>query len=221
DLARRDLSGRIFRIHELRVRVGERDSDAFLHDPVDRVAVRDRRRFREAIALDDSSAGRGLELLPHFVRERCRAGNAHAHWAAVATTFRWMSIAPFGVPVVPPVYCRTATLSGFAGVCTESVGVFARSANRWIHGSCGIERGQWPAFWRSFFVLIGYSCRSGVLRNSAASQTTTLWTWVSAFALETLCQNTSRATTVSTPASFHRTSSSRGVRIGFVWTTIA
>src|SRR5207247_4726116 len=93
--------------------------------------------------------------------------------------------------------------------------------NRWIHGSCGIERGQWPAFWRSFFVLIGYSCRSGVLRNSAASQTTTLWTWVPAFALETLCQNRSRATTVSTPASFHRTSSYRGVRIGFVWTTIA
>src|SRR5437667_5918022 len=147
--------------------------------------------------------------------------NHAAHWAAFATRFRWVSIAPFGVPVVPPVYCRTATLSGFAGVCTESVGVFARSANRWIHGSCGIERGQWPAFWRSFFLLIGYSCRSGVLRNSAASQTTTLWTWVPAFALETLCQNRSRATTVSTPASFHRTSSSRGVRIGFVWTTIA
>src|SRR5213079_2575547 len=50
-----DLSGCIFRIHELRVRVGERDPDAFLHDPVDRVAVRDRGRFREAIALDDSS----------------------------------------------------------------------------------------------------------------------------------------------------------------------
>src|SRR5437762_11960970 len=81
DLARRDLSGRIFRIHELRVRVGERDSDAFLHDPVDRVAVRDRRRFREAIALDDSSAGRGLELLPHRSEER-RVGKAcRSRWS--------------------------------------------------------------------------------------------------------------------------------------------
>src|SRR5437016_482242 len=221
DLARRDLAGCIFRVHELRVRVGERDPDAFLHDPIDRVAVRDRGRFREAIAFDDSSAGRGLELLPHLVRERCRAGNAHAHWTAFATRFRWVSIAPFGVPVVPPVYCKTATSSGSAGVCVESARVFARSANRWIHGSRGIERGQWPAFWRSFFFLIGYSCRSGVLRNSVASQTTTLWTWVPAFALERLCQNRSRATTVSTPASFHRASSSRGVRIGFVWTTIA
>src|SRR5437667_454119 len=41
--------------------------------------------------------------------------NHAAHWAAFATRFRWVSIAPFGVPVVPPVYCRTATSSGFAG----------------------------------------------------------------------------------------------------------
>jgi hypothetical protein len=36
--------------------------------------------------------------------------------ATVCTTlakmFAWVSIAPFGVPVVPPVYCRTARSSG-------------------------------------------------------------------------------------------------------------
>ena len=29
------------------------------------------------------------------------------------TRLRWVSIAAFGVPVVPPVYCRRATSDGF------------------------------------------------------------------------------------------------------------
>ena len=33
-------------------------------------------------------------------------------WVKLATRFRWVSIAPFGTPVVPPVYCSTARSSG-------------------------------------------------------------------------------------------------------------
>src|SRR6266850_8008080 len=33
-------------------------------------------------------------------------------WQALITRFEWLSIAPFEVPVVPPVYCRQATSDG-------------------------------------------------------------------------------------------------------------
>src|SRR4029077_10966422 len=35
--------------------------------------------------------------------------NQARHWTEFATRFRWLSIAAFGLPVVPPVYWRTAT----------------------------------------------------------------------------------------------------------------
>src|SRR5213078_1134574 len=66
-------------VHELRVRIWERDADALLDDAVDRIAMGHRRRFREAVALDESPACRGLELPPHFVRQRRRARDAGAH----------------------------------------------------------------------------------------------------------------------------------------------
>jgi len=31
------------------------------------------------------------------------------HWSMFATRLAWLSIAPLGSPVVPPVYCSTAT----------------------------------------------------------------------------------------------------------------
>src|SRR2546430_11332050 len=68
-LARTDRPRRIFRIDEFRVRVGERDADAFLHDPVQGIAVRDGGGLREAVSFDEAAARGGLELLPHFVRK--------------------------------------------------------------------------------------------------------------------------------------------------------
>src|SRR5882762_5140506 len=45
-------------------------------------------------------------------------------WTTLAQMFPCVSIAPFGVPVVPPVYCRTARSSGrissLTGVRVES-----------------------------------------------------------------------------------------------------
>src|SRR5437773_9549836 len=92
-------------------------------------------------------------------RTRSEPGDFVANQATVciafATRFRWVSIAPFGVPVVPPVYWSTATSSGSADASVDSGGVRERSAKRWIHDSRGIVRGQWPAFLRSFLRLMG------------------------------------------------------------------
>ncbi len=33
-------------------------------------------------------------------------------WATLMAMLAWVSMAPFGVPVVPPVYCSTAMASG-------------------------------------------------------------------------------------------------------------
>src|SRR6266511_3400916 len=47
------------------------------------------------------------------VRPRTCAGLVHASvWMTLAKMFPWVSIAPLGVPVVPPVYWRTARSSG-------------------------------------------------------------------------------------------------------------
>src|SRR2546427_258265 len=83
-----------------------------------------------------------------------------------------------------------------------------------------MSRGKWPCFLRSRLFLMGYSCRNGTFRNSPTSHTTTRFTPAFARAFETLCQNRSRVTTVSTPASVQRLSNSRGVYRGFVCTTI-
>src|SRR5207247_1798873 len=100
------------------------------------------------------------------------AGNHAAVCVAFATRLRWVSIAPFGVPVVPPVYCSTATSSGRLPASSLGfAGVAARSANRWTPSSRGITRGQCPCFFRSRRFLIGYSWRNRVLRNPARSQT--------------------------------------------------
>ena len=42
-----------------------------------------------------------------------------------AKMFRWVSIAPLGVPVVPPVYCSTATSSGESGARVSGRPAFA------------------------------------------------------------------------------------------------
>src|SRR5881628_745138 len=84
-------------------------------------------------------------------------------------------MAPFDVPVVPPVYWRTATSSALSGFSAAGPpGVRTKSPKRCTPSSSGMTRGQCPCFRRSRFFLIGYSCRNGVLRNSPTSHTTTL-----------------------------------------------
>src|SRR2546426_10914248 len=83
-----------------------------------------------------------------------RSGTQRAVCIAFATRLRWVSIAPFGVPVVPPVYWRTATSSSAADDSLPG-GVAARSAKRCTHGSDGMINGHWPAFFRSFRFLRG------------------------------------------------------------------
>ena len=57
----------------------------------------------------------------------------------LAQMFAWVSIAPFGVPVVPPVYCRTATSCGSIGTRGRSAAVTAtsRSASARVPSMCG------------------------------------------------------------------------------------
>ena len=57
-------------------------------------------------------------------RRRCRARRPVHAWpcTAFATRLRCVSIAPLGVPVVPPVYCRSATSDADGAGCAGSSG---------------------------------------------------------------------------------------------------
>ncbi len=48
-----------------------------------------------------------------MTRSFCGPCGRHAlTWATLMERLAWVSMAPLGVPVVPPVYCSTATASG-------------------------------------------------------------------------------------------------------------
>ena len=50
--------------------------------------------------------------------------NQWRHWIVFATKFPWVRIAPFGMPVVPPVYWRRAMSSGEIFILTSLAGLF-------------------------------------------------------------------------------------------------
>ncbi len=76
-LAERHLLGGIVEIAQRDDRAGQRQADrAWLHRPVERIAGRDRRGLRQAVALDQLAAGQLLEALLDLERQRRAARQA-------------------------------------------------------------------------------------------------------------------------------------------------
>src|SRR5215218_10899563 len=115
-----------------------------------------------------------------------------------ATRLRWVSIAPFDTPVVPPVYCNAAT---------SSAGSISTSGA----GSASVER-------KSPKELCPGSSPCG---SSPKSTTIAVFRFVSGSTVFTRSYTSAWATMVSVPESFRMCSISRSTYMGLIWVTIA
>ncbi len=121
---------------------------------------------------------------------------------------RWVSVAPFATPVVPPVYCRKASSSAVstASRCGRRRPWASASRNRIAPG---IEKAG--TSFLTYFTAALTMNRFGARSRSPSSVTTTLGEPISARTSSRLCAKLATMTTALTPASFIWCAISRGV----------
>ena len=130
---------------------------------------------------------------------------------------RWVSIAPFDTPVVPPVYCRNAMSSWPSGTGTRFSNLPLPSASTKPTAPGSEYSGTCFFTWRS----TKFASRPfGNPSRSPMPVTITVSTPVSPITCCSVCAKFSKITMAFAPESFSWCSSSRGVYSGLVFTTV-
>ena len=135
----------------------------------------------------------------------------------LARMFRWVSIAPFETPVVPPVYCRKAMSSAASVTGAKDPAAPRASAAR--SGTAPSIRQAGTIFFTLLMTRFT-SQRFGTGRRSPTSVVTTCSTGVLSITDCSVCAKFSRMTIALAPESFSWCSSSRGVYSGLTLTTV-
>jgi hypothetical protein len=139
--------------------------------------------------------------------------NQLSHWAMLATTLRWWSIAPLDTPVVPPVYCRKARSSGpgetrLSVIARPAPSAVGQRVSVWPLRSGSDQAGISFLTWRTTVLI---SSRLSVGSASPSCVTSTWRTRVWAITGASVAAKFSRMTIASAPESASWCDSSRGV----------
>ena len=136
--------------------------------------------------------------------------------STLATMLPWLSMAPLATPVVPPVYCRKARSSGPSATSSSASARPVASAAR--KGTAPGSRHGGTAFFTCLSTaLVSSRCSGG--SRSPACVVTTLRKAVAAITCSSVWAKFSSTTMATAPESFSWCCSSRGVYIGFTFTT--